>query len=227
MQRQIILDVFRQNPGEAPRRHTYTVTALPTDSVLHVLISLPDPSLVFRRGCAHGMCGTCALAIDGRPRLACKTLIQDLGPRIRLDPLPGFPILRDLMVDHKPFLADLARTGPFLDRPFPKDPAQDRQSPAELSQIQVSASCLSCGCCQAACPSTQAKGGFRGPAILNAIWRRLADSRDTKKVERRAMAGDGNGVWRCRLHGECLRHCPRGIDLPTLIQKLKRVILRG
>ncbi|GBD22066.1 Succinate dehydrogenase iron-sulfur subunit [bacterium HR28] len=226
---QVTLRIQRFNPetDSKPYYREYTVEVEPTDRVLDALNYIKwyqDGTLTFRRSCAHGVCGSDAMRINGRNRLACKVLIKDLGPKITIEPLLGFRIIRDLVVDMEPFFAQYRAVMPYLINDEPPPVRERLQSPEERALYDDTTKCILCACCTAACPifwTTE----WLGPAAIVNAHRFLFDSRDRAAEERLAILNQKFGVWRCRTIFNCTEACPRGIQVTNAIEQVKRRIL--
>jgi len=226
---QVTLRIQRFNPetDTKPYYREYTVEVEPTDRVLDALNYVKwyqDGSLTFRRSCAHGVCGSDAMRINGRNRLACKVLIKDLGPKITIEPLLGFRIIRDLVVDMEPFFAQYRTVMPYLINEEPPPVRERLQSPEERSLYDDTTKCILCACCTSACPIFWTNEWLGPAAIVNA-HRFLFDSRDRATEERLAILNQRFGVWRCRTIFNCTEACPRGIQVTNAIEQVKRRIL--
>jgi len=226
---QVTLRIQRFNPetDTKPYYREYTVEVEPTDRVLDALNYVKwyqDGSLTFRRSCAHGVCGSDAMRINGRNRLACKVLIKDLGPKITIEPLLGFRIIRDLVVDMEPFFAQYRSVMPYLINEEPPPVRERLQSPEERALYDDTTKCILCACCTSACPIFWTNEWLGPAAIVNA-HRFLFDSRDRATEERLAILNQRFGVWRCRTIFNCTEACPRGIQVTNAIEQVKRRIL--
>lgn len=230
----IILDVQRFDPEKdsQPRRQTYTVDVEPTDRVLDALVHIArydDGSLAFRRSCAHGVCGSDAMRINGKEGLACKTLIRDVakkdGDTISLDPLRHMTVQKDLMVDQSRFLSKFKAVDPFFK---PKDElpkhAEFYQSAEDRQLIDDATKCINCGACYSACPVLDDNPDFLGPAALVAAARFVFDSRDAGLEERLDIVDHKNAIWSCDNHFECTKVCPREIKITKLINLTKKAV---
>jgi succinate dehydrogenase iron-sulfur subunit len=228
------LKIFRFNPetDKESRYDSYTVEALPTDRVLDSLMHVyrnEDGSLAFRKSCAHGVCGSDAMRINGKERLACKTLIQDVadsdGDTILIEPLRHMPVQKDLMVDQGEFLERFKKVSPFL---IPREDIPEKgefiQSQIQRDAIDDATKCINCGACYSACPILESNPDFLGPAALVHASRFIYDSRDKGLDARLEILDQPNGVWACDSHFECTRVCPRGIKITKLINMTKREI---
>jgi succinate dehydrogenase / fumarate reductase iron-sulfur subunit len=180
----VMLKVKRFDPERNPSIwwSTFTLEAEPADRILDLLIRAKDEhdgSLTFRRSCGHGICGSCAVRVNGSNRLACKTLIRELGSRITLEPLLGLRVEKDLVVDMDPFFAAFRSVKPYLinGEPLPGDGRERRQTPAERMRFDDSTKCILCAACTTACPVFWADDTYIGPAAIVAAHRFLFDSR--------------------------------------------------
>lgn len=222
------LKIRRYAPEE--QRHWWSefdVPAEPDDRILDLLNYVKwnlDGTLTYRRSCAHGVCGSDAMRIDGRNRLACRELAKDYGSTILIEPLM-FPLIRDLVVDMEPFMNQYRSIMPYLINDEPEPMAERLQSPEERERFDDSTKCIMCGACTAACPSYWVNPDYIGPAAIVNAHRFLFDSRDRATGERLAILGRRNGVWRCREIMNCTEACPRGIQVAERIAEVKRALL--
>jgi succinate dehydrogenase / fumarate reductase iron-sulfur subunit len=230
----VTLKVKRFDPERNPSAwwSTYTLEAEPADRILDLLIRAKDEqdgSLTFRRSCGHGICGSCAVRVNGANRLACKTLVRELGSRITLEPLLGLRVEKDLVVDMDPFFAAFRSVKPYLINgdPVPEDGRERLQSPAERMRFDDSTKCILCAACTTACPVFWADDKYIGPAAIVAAHRFLFDSRDHGTAEHTAVLADAEGIWRCRTIFQCTTACPREIKVTKAIAEVKGAILRG
>lgn len=225
------LRIRRFNPERdpGPRWIRYEVEASPFDRVLDLLRRVReeyDGTLAFRSSCGHGMCGSDAMLINGRNRLACQTLVRDLGGRITVAPLPAFRVIKDLVVDMEPFFSQYRSVMPYLVNPEPP-PARERlQTPAERARYEDTTKCILCAACTSSCPIFWGNGAFVGPAAVVAAHRFLFDSRDRATDARLARLDRLWGVWSCRTIQNCTQACPRGIDVARAILEVKHLALR-
>jgi succinate dehydrogenase / fumarate reductase, iron-sulfur subunit len=208
----------------------FTVTAHETDRVLDALHKVKwevDGSLTFRRSCAHGICGSDAIRINGRNRLACKTLLKDLDPSkpILIEPIKGLPVLKDLVVDMEPFFASYREIMPFLITHGNQPTAERRQSPEQRERYDDTTKCILCAACTSSCPVFWTDGQYFGPAAIVNAHRFIFDSRDEGAAERLEILNDREGVWRCRTTFNCSEACPRGIEVTKAIQEVKRAMI--
>jgi succinate dehydrogenase / fumarate reductase, iron-sulfur subunit len=218
-----------QPEGDAkPRWQDFTVSAEGNDRLLDVLNRIKwqqDGTLTYRRSCAHGVCGSDAMRINGRNRLACKVLVRDLGRHITVEPMLGFPIIRDLVVDMEPFFHKYEKVRPFLINDEPAPATERLQSPAERERYDDTTKCILCGACTGSCPSVWANREWVGPASIVNAHRFIFDSRDRGGAERLDILSDRTGVWRCRTIFNCTDACPRGIHVTEAIEDVKRAIM--
>jgi succinate dehydrogenase / fumarate reductase iron-sulfur subunit len=232
---EVVLKIRRFNPETDKQAHyeTYRVEADPTDRVLDLLEKVKgylDGTLSFRRSCAHGICGSDAMRINGRNRLACKVLVKDLNSaEITVEPLLGLPVIKDLIVDMGPFFAHYRSVMPYFvnDDPLPEDGKERRQSPEERERFDDTTKCILCAACTTACPPFWADGEYVGPAAIVNAHRFIFDSRDRAAAERLAILADDKGVWRCRTVFNCTEACPREIKITQAIAEVKRAITTG
>jgi succinate dehydrogenase / fumarate reductase iron-sulfur subunit len=220
---QIDLRILRYDPERdaAPHWDRFDVDAEPMDRVLDLLHKVKwesDGSLTFRRSCAHGVCGSDAMMINGRNRLACKIRVDQLGKRITVAPLPGMPVIKDLVVDMDDFFAKYRSVMPFLianDEP-PAD-AERLQTQRDRERYDDTTKCILCAACTSSCPSFWAQPSYVGPAAIVNAHRFIFDSRDDGAHERLEILADKDGVWRCRTIFNCVDACPRGINITKAI----------
>jgi succinate dehydrogenase / fumarate reductase iron-sulfur subunit len=222
--------LLRFNPEQdaAPHWETYNVAVAPTDRVLDALHEVKwkqDGTLGLRRSCAHGICGSDAMRINGRNRLACKVLVQDVAPEITVEPLKGFRVIKDLIVDMEPFFAKYRSVKPYLinDEPAPAD--ERRQSPEVRARFDDTTKCILCGACTTSCPSFWADPDYIGPASIVQAHRFIFDDRDRAADQRLEVLAGREGVWRCRTVFNCVDACPREIDITGAIADVKRRLL--
>lgn len=202
-----------------------------TDRVLDALHKVKweqDGSLTFRRSCAHGVCGSDAMRINGRNRLACKTLIKDLdiSQPIYVEAIKGLPLEKDLVVDMDPFFASFREVKPFLIPGTKAEPGKERlQSIVERERFDDTTKCILCACCTSSCPVFWNDGQYFGPAAIVNAHRFIFDSRDSGAAQRLEILNDKEGVWRCRTTFNCTEACPRGIEVTKAIAEVKRAMI--
>ncbi len=229
----VTLSIRRFDPETDAEPHwvEYEVEMFSTDRVLDALHKVKwelDGSLTFRRSCAHGVCGSDAMRINGRNRLACKTLIKDLDidQPIQIEPIKGLPIEKDLVVDMNPFYKAYRDINPFLiasDKPK----AERLQSPEDRARYDDTTKCILCAACTTSCPVFWTDGQYFGPAAIVNAHRFIFDSRDEGAELRLDILNDKEGVWRCRTTFNCTEACPRGIEVTKAIAEVKQAVLRG
>ncbi len=222
--------VRRFNPtvDKKPYFSTYQVEAEPTDRVLDMLNTIKwelDGTLTYRRSCAHGVCGSDAMRINGRNRLACKVLVRDIGNKMTIEPMMGFTVLRDLVVDMEPFFEKYKAVKPYLINDDPVPVTERLQSPEELEAYDDTTKCILCAACTTACPPFWSNPDFVGPAALVNAHRFIFDSRDKAGAERADVISSREGVWRCRTVFNCTDACPRGIQVTNAMEEVKRKLL--
>jgi succinate dehydrogenase / fumarate reductase, iron-sulfur subunit len=236
----IILDIRRFDPasGKPPHVQRFTAAAEPTDRLIDVLLRIKseqDATLSFRYSCAHGVCGSDAMRINGKERLACRTLVRDLAlPEgngagaseliVSIEPLRHLPVLRDLVVDQAPFFQNSLKVTPFL---LPaergtRDGRETLQTQQQQAQFEDATKCINCAACYSACPVLEKNPRFLGPAAIVAAARFVEDSRDWGLAPRLDALDTPDGVWACENHFECTRVCPREIKVTKLINLMKR-----
>lgn len=227
-----LFKIFRFDPEQhrAPRFETYDLAAAPDERLLDVMNRIKwtrDGGLSFRQSCAHGVCGSCAVKINGRCALACQTLLGDLdGDEITIEPLPHFEVLKDLIVDLKPFFTRVASVRPFLISRAEPPARERRQSPEDRRQIDRVIRCILCASCMGACPTLDERPSFLGPAPLVQAFRQIFDNRDQDRASRLAQLDDPDGAWGCVNKFECTRACPKEIPVTKSINLIKRAIER-
>jgi succinate dehydrogenase / fumarate reductase iron-sulfur subunit len=230
---EVTLKVFRYNPetDKKPHYETYEINAEPTDRVLDLLEYAKgnfDGTLSFRRSCAHGVCGSDAVRINGVNRLACKTLVKDLrGRKITVEPILGLQVVRDLIVDMEPFMDHYRSVMPYLINDEPPPKTERLQSPERRERFDDTTKCILCACCTTSCPSFWASGSYVGPAAIVAAHRFIFDSRDRGAAERLQILNSQFGVYRCHTIFNCTTACPREIKVTKAIGEVKDVIVTG
>ncbi|MBE3580587.1 MAG: succinate dehydrogenase iron-sulfur subunit [Thermoanaerobacteraceae bacterium] len=232
-----VFKIQRYDPEKDGRPYfqTYEVPVEQGMSILDCLFYIKerlDATLSFRASCRMGICGSCAMYINGLPRLACETQVTSLATdTIEVRPLPNYEVIKDLVVDLAPLFEKHQRVRPWI---IPYDPVElDRptkeyqQSPAELERYLQFAYCLKCGLCLAACPTVATDQEFIGPQALAQAFRYNSDTRDGGDTERMASVDTLHGLWRCHMAGACAEVCPKGVDPALAIQLMKREAVFG
>jgi succinate dehydrogenase / fumarate reductase iron-sulfur subunit len=225
--------IYRFDPegGEGPRVDTYEVDLKSCGPmVLDALIQIKgavDSTLTFRRSCREGICGSCAMNINGINRLACTTAMEDLKGEIRIYPLPHMPVIKDLVPDLTDFYAQYAAVEPWLKTRTPAPPDGERlQSKEEQERIDRPAACILCACCSTACPSYWWNSDrFLGPAALLAAYRWIVDSRDEATGERLDQLEDPFRLYRCHTIMNCTDVCPKDLTPARWIAEIKKMLL--
>jgi len=232
---QIKLKVFRFQPEKDTQHHydSWDLEVDPTDRVLDLLEKVRDyhdGTLGYRRSCAHGVCGSDAMRINGRNRLACKVLVRDLNStEIVVEPILGLPVLKDLVVDMEPFFEQYRAVLPYLinDEALPADGKERLQSPEERERFDDTTKCILCAACTTSCPSFWSNGRYVGPAAIVNAHRFIFDSRDRGAYERLVVMNEPDGVWRCRTIFNCTEACPRDIKVTQAIAEVKQALQTG
>ncbi|UCD92712.1 MAG: succinate dehydrogenase iron-sulfur subunit [Methanobacteriota archaeon] len=227
----VVLRILRYDPAEdgRPAFREYEIDAIPGMTILDALIHIKenvDPSLTFRRSCRSAICGSCAVTANGKNLLACNTQLSDLKKkRIVLEPLPGFPILRDLAVDWGPFFDSYRAIKPYLITKSPSPEKERIQSQEIRKKYDDAAKCIMCSACTSSCPVIWTDGSYLGPAALTKVWRFVADDRDEATEERLALVNNEKGVWRCHTIFRCSDSCPKDIDTAGCLEFLRRMVV--
>jgi succinate dehydrogenase / fumarate reductase iron-sulfur subunit len=238
---QVDLRVRRFNPEQdkKPWWGEYTVDdVIPSESVLDVLHRVKwtiDGTLTLRRSCAHGVCGSDAMRINGANALACKLLVKNLAKegsdtaKIQVEPLLGLRVLKDLIVDMEPFFEHYRSVMPYYvnDDPLPDNGRERLQSPEDRAKFDDTTKCILCAACTTSCPSFWANGRYVGPAAIVQAHRFIFDSRDEAYEERLNILSEPFGVWRCRTIFNCTSACPREIEVTKALAEVKNAISFG
>ena len=184
-----------------------------------------DGTLTFRRSCAHGICGSDGMKINGKNGLACSILLKDLNMNkpVTIEPLPAMPIIKDLVIDMTEFYEKQETVKPYLinDTPVPPD-GERLQSNEDAEMLFESAKCIMCGCCTTSCPSTWSNENYLGPAALLKAYRFVFDTRDEAADERINIIDSPDGLWRCHTIFNCVDACPKEINITWHISQLKK-----
>lgn len=222
--------IYRYDPAvdKAPRYQEFSVETEPTDKILDCLNRIrweQDPTLAFRHSCAHGICGSDSMIINGKIELACQKLVRDFktANNFVIEPLPLFPVIKDLVVDLKPFFEKHRAVRPYLihDAAVPeKEFIQDSEN---QRFIEPALRCILCASCTAACPISRVNEKYLGPAALLRAFRYLFDDRDTDTANRLAEIDSENGIWGCKTMWWCTDVCPKGIPVTRCLGQIKRL----
>ena len=224
------LSIYRFNPetDNAPFMQDYDIATMPEDrKLLDVLMRLKsvDDSLSFRRSCREGVCGSDAMNINGRNGLACLTSVADLREPVVLRPLPGLPVLRDLIVDMTQFFSHYHSIKPYLINNDPPPERERLQTPEQRERLNGLYECILCACCSSFCPSYWWNPDkFIGPAGLLQAYRFIVDSRDTATAERLDYLDDVYRLYRCRTIMNCTEVCPKGLSPSHAIEKIRQAL---
>lgn len=227
-----VFEIYRYDPdsGVNPRLDTFHVDLddcgpMVLDALFWIKNKV-DATLTFRRSCREGVCGSCAMNLDGTNWLACTRFISDMGATAAIYPLANMPIIKDLVPDQSHLFAQYAMIEPWLHSKTPEPEKERRQSPAERSQLDGYYECILCFCCTSGCPSHWWNGNrFLGPAVLLQAWRWLTDSRDEAKGERLDALEDPFRLYRCHTILNCTRTCPKGLNPGKAIAEIKKAIV--
>jgi succinate dehydrogenase / fumarate reductase iron-sulfur subunit len=229
-----LVEVYRYDPEDINQANPYIDRfELDLDKcgpmVLDALIKIKseqDSSLTFRRSCREGICGSCAMNIDGTNTLACTKSISDCSKVIKIYPLPHMPVIKDLVPDLTVFYEQYKSIKPWIRSKEPENNQKERlQSPEDREKLDGLYECILCACCSTACPSYWWNGDkFLGPAILLQAYRFIADSRDEKTEERLDELEDPFKLYRCHTIMNCTNTCPKGLNPAKAIGKIKQLI---
>ena len=227
---EVTLRIKRYNPemDVKPAFKEYQVDVEPNDRVLDALNKVKwgeDGTLTYRRSCAHGICGSDAMRINGRNRLACKVLMNELGKKVTIEPLLGFAVVKDLVIDMDRFFDAYKSVQPYLIADEAPAGAERLQSPEQRDRFEDTTKCILCAACTTACPITWTNEEFVGPAAIVNAHRFIFDSRDQGAAERLRILNQRSGVWRCRTIFNCTEACPRDIKITQAIEEVKRALL--
>ena len=227
----IKLEIFRYRPEEEnePTFQTFEVPFLEDWVILDAINYIKDEidgTLSYRWSCQMGVCGSCGMMINGVPKLSCAVFLKDYYPdKIRVEPLTGFPIERDLIFQMDDFMTKLTEIQPYIIRnkgeEKPLDEGEYLQTPAELERFKPYSMCINCMLCYAACPVYALDSTFIGPAAIALGQRYNMDSRDHGRNARQELIASNEGIWECTFVGECSAVCPKDVDPAAAIQRAK------
>lgn len=226
------LEIYRYDPDQdaAPYMQTYRIALDGSERMLlDVLIKIKamDESLSFRRSCREGICGSDGMNVNGKNSLACLLAMKSLPTKIVIRPLPGLPVIRDLVVDMEPFYRQYERVRPYVINDTVPPPKERLQSPEEREKLDGLYECILCACCSSSCPSYWWNPDkFLGPAALLQACRFLVDSRDTATAERLSQLDDPFSLFRCRGIMNCTMVCPKGLNPYRAIGHIRNMLLR-
>jgi succinate dehydrogenase / fumarate reductase iron-sulfur subunit len=224
--------VYRWTPddGKNPRVDTYEIDMADcAPMVLDALIKIKnevDPTLTFRRSCREGVCGSCAMNIDGTNTLACTKAVDDVAGDVAVYPLPHLPVIKDLVPDLTNFYAQYASIEPWLKSESPAPNRERLQSPEDRAKLDGLYECILCACCSTSCPSYWWNGDrYLGPAILLQAYRWLIDSRDEHTGERLDALEDPFRLYRCHTIMNCAKTCPKSLNPAKAIAEIKKMMV--
>ncbi len=228
-QRTITLELFRYHPEQdtEPRFQSYEVPYRDEWVVLDALNYLKDEvdgTLSYRWSCRMGVCGSCGMMVNGTPQLTCSAFLRDLVPGpIRVEPLRGFPVERDMVISLDDFMVKLESVKPWIIREVDKPLSEGEylQTPSQLADFRQFTMCINCMLCYAACPVYEQEEQFLGPAVIALAQRYNLDSRDEGNDERNELVWSKEGIWDCTFVGECSAVCPKHVDPAAAIQQAK------
>ncbi|MBB3764329.1 succinate dehydrogenase iron-sulfur subunit [Sphingomicrobium lutaoense] len=224
--------IYRYDPdtGANPRYDTYTIDLdkcgpMVLDAIIKIKNEI-DPTLTFRRSCREGICGSCAMNMEGKNGLACTTAIEDYKGTITITPLPHMEVVKDLVPDFTHFYAQYASVQPWLQSATPEPSGRERlQAPEDRAKLDGLYECILCACCSTSCPSYWWNSDrFLGPAALLAAYRWLADSRDEATGDRLDYLNDAYRLYRCHTIMNCANACPKGLNPAKAIAETKKLI---
>jgi len=234
VERTVTLKIRRYDPEVTPDAvwETFEVPVEKGDRLLDALHYVKwhlDGSLTFRRSCAHGVCGSDAMRVNGVNRLACKVLVKDLVKKdsggITVEPIKGLKVEKDLVVDMEPFFEAFRSIKPFLITSG-NEPTRERvQSAEQRARFDDTTKCIMCAACTTSCPVFWNDDAYFGPQAIVMAHRFIFDSRDEGAAERLEILNEKEGVWRCRTTFNCTDACPRGIEVTKAIQEVKRALI--
>lgn len=225
------IEIFRYDPDKdaAPRMQTYQIELLDSDRMLlDVLVRLKkmDETISFRRSCREGICGSDGMNINGKNGLSCLINMNTLPQKITLRPLPGLPVVRDLVVDMNQFYEQYEKVHPYLINDQPAPPTERLQSPEDREKLNGLYECILCACCSTSCPSFWWNPDkFLGPSALLNAYRFIIDSRDTATQERLARLDDPFSLFRCKGIMNCVSVCPKGLNPTKAIGHIRNMLL--
>ncbi len=230
----ITFKIRRYNPDDEQRGHymqEYRLDAQKGQTVLDCLNEIKwtqDGTLTFRRSCRSGICGSCAMTINGVNNLACETQVLAMKSNvITIGPLVGYSVVKDLVVDLDPLVRGLLAVKPYLITKTPAPTDQERlQSPEERARIDGLYECILCGSCTSSCPSFWADADYIGPHAFLKAYRFVADSRDEGKREHLEPLDDKHGLWRCHTIFNCVEACPKALNPTKAISELKKELVK-
>lgn len=230
---EVTLKIFRYNPEKEKKPHyeKYKLDVQATDRILDLLEQIKsekDGTLSFRRSCAHGICGSDAIRINGVNRLACKALVKDFNSsKFTIEPILGMGVIKDLIVDMEPFFEHYYSVIPYFVNEEKAPQTERLQSSEERERFDDTTKCILCACCTSSCPSFWSNEKYVGPSAIVNAHRFIFDSRDRAAAERLKILNDQFGVYRCHTIFNCTDACPREIQVTKAIGEVKKAIVTG
>jgi|TARA_B100000900_G_scaffold294968_1_gene253666 succinate dehydrogenase / fumarate reductase iron-sulfur subunit len=226
----IKLKILRYNPETDRRGHweEYSLEADPDERILDLLHKVKwfdDGSLAFRRSCAHGVCGSDAMVVNGENMLACQVLVKEVSNPIKIEPIRGLPVIKDLVVNMDSFFESYKKVMPYLVNDEEPGERERLQSPDDQERFEDTTKCILCAACTTSCPVFWTADTYIGPAAIVNAHRFVFDSRDNASKQRLEILKDVNGAFRCRTAFNCTTACPRGIKVTKAIEDVKRETL--
>ena len=226
----IKLKILRYNPETDRRGHweEYSLEADPDERILDLLHKVKwfdDGSLAFRRSCAHGVCGSDAMVVNGENMLACQVLVKEVSNPIKIEPIRGLPVIKDLVVNMDSFFESYKKVMPYLVNDEEPGERDRLQSPDDQERFEDTTKCILCAACTTSCPVFWTADTYIGPAAIVNAHRFVFDSRDNASKQRLEILKDVNGAFRCRTAFNCTTACPRGIKVTKAIEDVKRETL--
>ena len=226
------INVYRWDPekNENPRLDTYEVDMDNCGPmVLDALIKIKneiDPTLTFRRSCREGVCGSCAMNIDGSNTLACTKSAKEVEGELNIYPLPHMPVIKDLVPNLKGLYKQYQSIEPWMQAETPSDGMEKRQSKEDRSKLDGLYECILCACCSTSCPSYWWNGDkYLGPAVLLQAYRWIIDSRDEERKKRLTKVADELKLFRCHTIMNCTNACPKGLNPAKAIGSIKSMLV--
>jgi succinate dehydrogenase / fumarate reductase iron-sulfur subunit len=227
---EVKVNILRYNPETDRKGHweEYSLDAEPDERILDLLHKIKwfdDGSLSFRRSCAHGVCGSDAMVVNGENMLACQVLVKEVSSPIKIEPIRGLPVIKDLVVNMETFFDSYKKVMPFLINDEEPGERERLQSPEDRDRFEDTTKCILCAACTTSCPVFWTADSYVGPAAIVNAHRFVFDSRDKASKQRLEILKDVNGAFRCRTAFNCTTACPRGIQVTKAIEDVKRITL--
>ncbi len=227
-----IFKIFRFDPGidESPRYDTFQKCFPRGTTVLEALLNIQeteDDGIAFRFSCRSAVCGSCGMLVNGAPVLACRTQLASLiGDQVLVEPLPNMDVIKDLVVDLKPFWEAYRRIEPWLHTDGGAEPETERlQSPEQVKKLDPYINCILCACCYGSCPVLGMEDNYLGPAAIAKLFRFMQDSRDQRGLGFLERVNNQQGLWACHTIFRCIDACPKDIRPTDTIEALRRKLV--